>query len=66
MKANNITTIVEDSTAFCPTRFKEYTLYTVHCTLYSPDMEIHIDNGLWYIMISFILLNPPDILMDFS
>ena len=25
MKSNNIATIVEDSTAFCPTRFKECT-----------------------------------------
>ena len=25
MKANNIATIFEDSTAFCPTRFKECT-----------------------------------------
>ena len=27
MKANNIATIVEDSTAFCQTRFKEYTAH---------------------------------------
>ena len=25
MKANNIATIIEYSTAFCPTRFKEFT-----------------------------------------
>ena len=27
MKAKNIATLVEDLTPFCPTRFKEYTVY---------------------------------------
>ena len=55
MKANNIATIIEDSTEFFPTRFKE-------CTAQIWESILTMD----YVMISFILLNLPDILLDFS
>ena len=42
MKAKNIATLVEDLTAFCPTRFKEY----IHVYIFifkecSIDISIH-------------------------
>ena len=56
MKANNIATIVEDST-----EFSQPYLRNTH-----RRYRIHIDNGLTYIIISLILFNLTDILIAFS
>ena len=55
IKAKNVSTIFEDSTAFYPNRCKQ-------CA----TQGIHIADGLWFIIISFTSLNLPDIFVALS
>ena len=58
MKAKNSANIVED--------FAQPYLTNANCELHRSDLGIHIGNGLWYIIIYFILLNLSNILLAFS